>query len=217
VSARRRGEEVSIISILEAYQNRLRNSFLSARRALIDHIKHGAPLDAFLTALDELETVFDRLTLSVTLPSEGAPARQMDVVIKRQEEVAQGLTELRRMVEEGKLADALSQLSKVYEQMRLCIRLTMLVYAGWKTTLLRAAYPQVIEYIPAEEVGVADPLARRIYDLLLERGQMSASELAETFKEYSAERLNRALEELEARGLLRVFLRRGEPYFRVVA
>ena len=97
--------------------------------------------------------------------------------------------------------------------MRLAIRLTLLVYAGWKPSLLRATFPSVVEYIPAEEIPVTDPLARRIYDLLVERGMMRAEELAETFREYSVDRINRALEELEARGLIRIRLRGGETYF----
>lgn len=215
--ARRGREEVSIISVLETYQTKLRNAYLTARRALVEHVRRGAPLDNVITAIDGLESIFDRLTMSITLPSQGAPSRHLDVVLKRQEDVYNKFVELRRLLEERRFNEALRKLNETYEAMRLALRLTMLVYAGWRPTLLRIAYPEVVEYIPAEEVAVADPLARRIYSVLLERGEMSSSELAEAFREYSPERINRALEELEARGLLRVFLRGGETYFRVVA
>ena len=207
------GEEVSIVDILEMYQKKLRNSYLSARRAIEEHIKYGLPIDNFFNALDDLESTFDRIILSVTLPSQGAPSRHLDIVLKPQEECQKKLVELRKMVEERRYNDALHMLDEIYETMRLALRVTLLVYAGWKTTLLRATYPSVVEYIPAEEIPVTDPLARRIYDVLVERGMMRADEIAEVFSEYSTDRINRALEELEARGAIRIRLRNGQTYF----
>jgi len=209
-------EDSSIINVLESYQSRLKNTYMSARRALEEHIRYGAPIDNFYNAIDDMEATFDRLVLALTIPSSGPAARQMDVVIKQQESVYQNLTELRNLVGDRMFSEAVRKLDEVYESMRMAVRITLLVYAGWKATMMRAVFPGAVEYIPAEEIPVTDPLARRIYDVLVEEGMMRAEEIRDRFREYPVDRINRAIEELEARGLVRIRLRGGDVYLAAV-
>jgi len=209
----------SVIGEINTLKQRLKNTYRSLRSKLLQNLRAGDfyDVDDLLSEVDRLEDFFDLIFYSIVTPSQGARSRSgLETVISHLRNVGDRLKRLREHITSRAWDLAISELDSIYADIQTGLRIIMSVFAGWKTTLLRVAFPEQTRYIAVEELPPISPLAQQIYSVLLEEGEMRLSELRSRFPNVSRDELERVIEELQAHDLVEVRLRRGEVWIRGV-
>ena len=163
--------------------------------------------EAALRLLDEIDNLIDGLLASMA--PERITDERFEAASKAVRELSAAVNEVRRLVYEGRLRAAAERLPDLQRAVREAHRLLLFVRSGAPTPLLFQVTPEFLRAAslrPPETIVLLGPMAVKLYNAVVRRGEVPVEELARELgvTDETREEFNRAVTQLVSLGYVTV-------------
>lgn len=163
--------------------------------------------EELLKIVDELEDQID-MTVSQLVP-ERITDERFNAAMKALKEITGKIKELREHIVYERYPIAKPKVLEVQESIRLGFRLLTLIKAGAPMPIIFQTTPQFLEKTPIPEpIIYTNPMAARIYNVLVRKGEAAVEDIAAELKitDETRDEFNRAVSQLISMGYAKPYL-----------
>ncbi len=187
-------------------EKRVINALVSDILNALDEVIYGRKKpDEVLKLVDQLDDQIDSLVAS--LAPERITDERFSAAMSALRDLSDAITKLRRRIVEGRYRAARELIPDLQSKIRMAIRLLTLAKAGSPTPLIVQFAPEYVSEVKApESLVLAEPMAARIYGILVRKRREKVSQLAAELgiDEKTRDSFNRAIAQLIASGYVTV-------------